>query len=81
MGLTINANAQARFSPFDGPDGFTGVTRFDSRYVGSITLTKRDLNFVGFAPSINYTYALNHSNNILFDFDSHSVNLNLTKDF
>ena len=81
MGLTVNANAQARISPFDGPDSLTGLTRFDDRYVGSLTLTKRDLNFVGFAPSLNYTYTLNKSNVAFFDYDSHAINFNLTKDF
>lgn len=81
MGLTVNANAQARISPFDGPDSLTGLTRFDDRYVGSLTLTKRDLNFVGFAPSLNYTYTLNKSNVAFFDYDSHAFNFSLTKDF
>ena len=81
MGMTIDANAQVRISPFNGVDFLTGLTRFDTRYSGGITLTKRDLNFVGFAPSMSYSYTLNKSNIALFDFDSHSINFNLTKDF
>ena len=81
MGLTINGNAQVRVSPFGGSDALTNATRFDTRYVGSLTLTKRDFNFWGFAPSVNYAYTLNNSNNPLFDYDSHAVNFNFTKDF
>lgn len=81
MGITMDANAQARISPFDGVDAISGLTRFDSRYVGSLTLTKRDFNFMGFAPSVNYSYTLNQSNIAFFDYDSHAVNFNLTKDF
>ncbi len=81
LGMTVNANAQIRVSPFDGVDPITGFTRYDTRYIGGLTLTKRDLNIWGFAPSVSYSYTLNKSNNALFDYDSHSVNLNLTKDF
>ena len=81
FGLTVNANAQTRISPFEAPDIITSKTRFDTRYVGSLTLTKRDFNFMGFAPSLNYSYTLNKSNVAFFDYDSHSVNINLTKDF
>lgn len=81
MGMTIDANAQVRISPFDGVDFISGLTRFDTRYIGGLTLTKRDLNIWGFAPSISYNYTLNKSNIALFDYDSHSVNLNLTKEF
>jgi outer membrane protein len=79
--MTIDANAQVRVSPFDGVDSITGFTRYDTRYVGGLTLTKRDFNIWGFAPSINYSYTLNKSNNALFDYDSHSFNFNFTKDF
>ncbi len=81
MGMTINANGQIRISPFDGVEPFSGLTRYDTRYIGGLTLTKRDLNIWGFAPSMSYSYTLNKSNIALFDYDSHSVNLNLTKEF
>ena len=81
MGMTVDANAQVRASPFDGVDPITGFTRYDTRYIGGLTLTKRDFNIWGFAPSISYSYTLNKSNNALFDYDAHSFNLNLTKDF
>lgn len=80
-GVTLDLNGQARFSNFQGPAVFAGTTRADRRYSASATLTKRDLYLLGFAPSIQYTYTLNNSNITLFDYDSHTVVFNLTKDF
>ncbi|MDE2447167.1 MAG: DUF560 domain-containing protein, partial [Alphaproteobacteria bacterium] len=80
-GITLDVSGQARFSTFDAQDPFATVVRQDQRYTASATLTKRDINLLGFAPSMTYTYSLNTSNIKLFDFDSHSVNFNLTKDF
>ncbi len=81
FGMTVNANAQVRISPFDGVDPFTGIIRYDTRYIGGLTLTKRDFNIWGFAPSASYTYTLNKSNNAIFDYDAHSFNFSFTKDF
>jgi outer membrane protein len=81
LGVTVNTNAQILVSGFDAENVVAGKTRHDIRYVGGVTLTKRDLNILGFAPSVNYTYTLNTSNIELFDYDTHSVDFRLTKDF
>ena len=81
LGITLDVNGQVRLSTFDGDDPFALVTRQDHRYVAAATLTKRDLNLLGFAPSVTYTYTLNQSNIALFDFNSHAINFSLTKDF
>lgn len=81
MGISLNANTQARFSTFDELNSSFMVTRQDQRYVGAIAITKRDLNFYGFAPEVTYTYTRNVSNIALYDYDSHAVDLRLTKDF
>jgi outer membrane protein len=81
LGITINANAQARFSTFDEQNPFFMTTRKDQRYVGSLALTKRDLNFYGFAPQLSYSYTRNVSNIAVYDYDEHSVDFRLTKDF
>jgi outer membrane protein len=80
-GVTLYASTKALFSKFDDVNTAAGMVRYDQRYVGSIALTKRDLNIFGFAPSIDYTYTLNKSNIALWDYDSHAVDLRLTKDF
>ena len=81
MGITVNADIQARFSNFDEFNIITGVTRQDHRYIGSLELTKRDLNIMGFAPALSYTYTRNQSNVANFDYDSHAVDFRLTKNF
>ena len=81
MGITIDANLQTRFTYFDGIENFTDILRRDQRYIASATFTKRDLNILGFAPSLQYSYTLNSSNNPLYDYDAHAVDFRLTKDF
>jgi outer membrane protein len=81
LGLTVDSSAQARFSTFSEVNPIALLTREDQRYIGAVTLTKRDLNLVGFAPSLTYTYTRNFSNIALWDYDSHAVDFRLTKDF
>lgn len=80
-GISVTATGEARFTSFDGVNPLAGVTRVDRRLIGGVTLTKRDLNFFGFAPALNYTYVNNASNISLYDYDSHSLDFRLTKDF
>ena len=80
-GITVQLDAMAKFSDFEGINPVAMLAREDQRYIGSITLTKRDWNLMGFAPTLNYTYTRNASNIALYDYDSHSVELRLTKDF
>lgn len=80
-GVTVNANAQARFSTFDEQNLIFMKTREDQRYIGTVTLTKRDLNLKGFAPALSYSYTRNVSNIELYDYDDHALNFSLTKDF
>ncbi len=80
-GLTMQVNGMAKFSNFEGVNPVADLTREDHRYIGSVTLTKRDWNLLGFAPALNYTYTRNASNIALYDYDSHSVELRMTKDF
>ena len=80
-GITAQLQGTARFAGFDDVNPLTLSTRQDQNLVGSITLTKRDWNLYGFAPSLNYTYTRNFSNISLFDFDSNNVDFRLTKNF
>ena len=80
-GFNVQGQATARFAGFDDVNPFTLSTRQDQNYTGSLTLTKRDWNWVGFAPSLNYTYTRNVSNIELYDYDNHAVDFRLTKDF
>jgi outer membrane protein len=82
-GLTVEGQGTARLAQFAAGNPFVAGTpiRIDQRLTSSTTFTKRDWNWFGFAPSLNYTYVRNFSNIDLYDFDSHSVDFRLTKDF
>ncbi len=80
-GITANLSGEVKFSTFDDTNLLAGVVRDDTRYVGSIGVTKRDINIFGFAPELSYTYVRNASNISMYDYDSHNVDFRLTKDF
>jgi outer membrane protein len=81
FGITLGTNLQARYTAFDAMNPYAFITREDYRGTASISVTKRDLNFMGFAPAVSYTYNRNFSNIELWDFDSHNVDFRFTKDF
>ena len=81
FGITTNFNAQYIKSDFDSIFPIYGVVRDDKRYIGSISLTKRDFNIFGYAPTVEYTYLRNYSNVANYEYDSHSFDFRLTKDF
>ncbi len=81
LGITTSLNGEVKFSHFDDINLLAGKTRDDVRYVGGVGLTKRDLNLFGFAPELSYTYVRNASNISMYDYDSHAVDVRLTKDF
>jgi len=80
-GLTLQGQAALRLAGFDDVNPIMLATRQDTNFTAAITATKRDWNIIGFAPSLNYTYTRNFSNNALYDFDAHSVDFRLTKNF
>ena len=80
-GITVNASADVRLSEFDAMNPIALKTRKDTKLTGTIALTKRDLNFFGFAPTFEYTYIYNDSNIALYQYDSHAVDFRLTKEF
>jgi outer membrane protein len=81
LGVTVNGSLGYRVSDFKGDHWSIGEARHDKRVTGNLSLTKRDLNVLGFAPVISYSYTRNMSNVILNDYDSHAVDFRLTKDF
>jgi outer membrane protein len=80
-GITLNAATEFRNANFDGIHFLTGDNRTDKRLTSRIDVTKRDLNLLGFAPSLSYTYTRNWSDVVLYDYDSHAIDFRLTKDF
>jgi outer membrane protein len=80
-GITINTGIDIQMSEFDGKFLTLFDPREDLRAAANISLTKRDFNIFGFAPSIEYTYTWNDSNYGIYDYDAHAVDLRLTKEF
>ena len=80
-GITVDLSGEVRLSEFDAVHPIAGVTRKDTRLTGTVALTKRDFNIWGYAPSLEYTYVYNDSNISLYEFDSHSLDFRLSKDF
>jgi outer membrane protein len=80
-GITTKLTGQIAKTDHDGFNGLAGVTRADKKLFGSLTLTKRDFNFYGFAPSATYSFTDNFSNINTYDYVGHTVDFRLTKDF
>ncbi len=80
-GISAKLTGQFGHTLFDGKSLAAGKIREDKRLTGSVELTKRDWNILGFAPALSYTYTENISNLNLYDFDNHAVDFRLTKDF
>jgi hypothetical protein len=80
-GITLEGQGTARLAAFDAQNPLATIIRYDENYTGSINLTKRDWNLLGFAPSLNYTYTRNVSNIAVYDYDGHAVDFRLTKKF
>jgi outer membrane protein len=80
-GITLELGGELQSSDFDDVTLFAGKIRQDLRLTGRLSVTKRDLNWFGFAPSVDYSYTWNDSNISLWDFDVHTLDLRLTKEF
>lgn len=80
-GVTADLHGEVRFAEFDGLFPIYNKVREDTRWTGTVSLTKRDLNFWGYAPAVEYTYIFNDSNIANYHYDSHSVDFRLSKDF
>ena len=80
-GITASVTGQISDTNFVDYNFFFATHRKDTKLMGSISLTKRDLNLFGFAPSVYYSYTENLSNIDLYDYTAHAVDFRLTKDF
>jgi outer membrane protein len=81
LGITAKLVGQAAKSDYDAFNALAGVTRADTKLYSSITITKRDMDFHGFAPSVTYSFTDNLSNINTYENVSHAVDFRFTKDF
>jgi hypothetical protein len=80
-GITANVDLALQRTTYDSNWPNMGEARDDTRYTGTVSLTKRDLDLMGYAPVIEYSYSYNKSNVDLYQYDSHTIDFRLTKDF
>jgi outer membrane protein len=80
-GVTMDASMGYRISEYKAPYRPIQDEQKNKRFTGSVSMTKRDLNWFGFAPMVTYSYVRNKSNVTLSDYDSQAVDFRLTKDF
>ena len=71
-GITVDLNGEVRLAEFDGVHPLCGIMREDARWTGTVALTKRDFNFWGYAPAIEYTYIYQRQQHSNYEFDSHA---------
>jgi outer membrane protein len=81
FGITARLTGEAERSNFSDFSALALTYRKDMRLTGKIELTKRDLDIMGFAPALSYSYTENLSNINLYDFNTHAIDFRLTKDF
>ncbi|MCI5047918.1 MAG: surface lipoprotein assembly modifier [Aquisalinus sp.] len=60
---------------------FQSSSRLDETYGLSFRVTKRDWRYHGFAPVFSYAYLKNVSNNPFFNYDRHSADIGVTRNF
>lgn len=77
-GITVNLGGEIRILDYDD---IAGEGRKDDRWTATLGLTKRDIDIFGYAPVLEYSYTLNNSNVALYEYDSHTIDFRLTRDF
>lgn len=80
-GITTYNEARLHQFYYDGNYPNRPAPRRDSRLSFVSSITKRDWNFKGFAPKVEYSLTHGMSNVEFFDFTEHGVNLTVTRDF
>ena len=80
-GLSLYAEGRLRRAFYDGDYPFMDEPRDDLIFDGRATLTKRDWDFWGFAPQLEYTYSQGWSNTPFGDFYAHGASLTITRQF
>lgn len=80
-GLSVYTQARLTTRTYDG--FFPGINevRDDIQLDIKASLTKRDWDWMGFAPKFEYGFTQNASNVVFYDYDAHSANITLTKKF
>jgi hypothetical protein len=80
-GISLFPTAQIARRDYVGDFPFTNKPRRDKRVSAVMTLTKRDLIFLGFAPRFSYGFTSVRSNVSIYSYTRHDFSIKLVKDF
>ena len=80
-GITIRVTPQYIYRDYHVRSDLLGVERLDQGAGLGVKITKRDWRIRGFAPVFGYQYFSNISSNPLHEFDRHSFEFGLTRNF
>ena len=80
-GITLYAEAEVRKQWHEGNYPIINEAREDTRLEVDVSLTKRDLEFLGVTPRLHYSYIRNFSNSPIDRYETHGANLTLTRKF
>ena len=87
-GITVYVQGKFVYLDYSGVDQASvgafqtdAFGREDKKYEALLNLTKRNWSYMGYAPTLQYSYVYNDSNIGAYEYDSHTVNLTLTKNF
>lgn len=81
MALALYPEAAFAVREYDGDFPLSGEPRRDRRFVGSLSIVKKDLAFMGLAPRMQVSYTMNLSNVKFYEYDRFDVSLTLTRGF
>ncbi|MBX3579648.1 MAG: DUF560 domain-containing protein [Rhizobiaceae bacterium] len=80
-GLTLYMQGSYANRFYRGRMPFIGIPRNDDRFEGQVTVTKRDLTFLGVAPQVTYSAIVNKSNSAFDEYVVHGLDVRLVKEF
>ena len=80
-GIITYVQPEVTWNPYKGVQVAFGRERTDWQYRIGVSLIKRDLEWLGFAPELRYTYIKNNSTIDFYDYDRHRVELGVTREF
>ena len=80
-GVSLFPQIGLAYRQYIGVFPLTESRRYDKRLAASLTLTKRDWIWFGFAPRLTYTFVLNRSNIALYRYTRNDARLSLVRDF
>jgi outer membrane protein len=80
-GMNAGVSLQGGWNKFGEASFLFGKTRSDWRIDGQAYLGLRSIRFLGFSPSVNYSYAFNRSNISLYNYNRHRFEFSVARYF